>query len=391
MITLVSDTIDKQDINHLIKWLDQDTIPRLTKGPITNQFEEEWAKKIGTKYSVYVNSGSSAILLSLAALKYYNNGLRNNKIVIPNLSWSTDVSSPFLLGYDINLVDCNLQDLSVDLEELEKVFITEDPAAFILVSVLGFVPNMHKIIQLCKAYNVILLEDVCEGLGSKYKNQNLGTFGLASYFSLYFGHHLSTIEGGFINTNDEEYYNLLVSIRSHGWDRDCLPHYRDSWREEWSVDDFTGLYTFYYPGLNVRSTDLQAVIGRQQLKKLDRICQQRNLNFFLYQEHIPCCAGDKQRTDDFVSNFAYPVLSFNRSHIIKRLKDNNVEVRPLIAGSMSKKPFLKKYLPEQHNKSYPNCDKIDDLGFYLPNHQDLTVDEIKFISDIVLIANEEYK
>ena len=193
MINLVSDTINKQDINHLIKWLDQDPIPRLTKGSITTQFEKEWAKKIGTKYSVYVNSGSSAILLSLAALKYYNNGLKNNKIVVPNLSWATDVSSPFLLGYDISLVDCNLQDLSVDLEELEKLFIAEEPAAFILVSVLGFVPNMHKIVQLCKAYNVILLEDVCEGLGSKYKNQNLGTFGLASYFSLYFGHHLSTI------------------------------------------------------------------------------------------------------------------------------------------------------------------------------------------------------
>lgn len=383
MINLVSDTIDKEDINHLISWLDQDTIPRLTKGPITKQFEEEWAEKIGTKYSVYVNSGSSAILLSLAALNYYNNGLRNNKIVVPNLSWATDVSSPFLLGYDIHLVDCNLQDLSVDLEELEKLFIAEDPAAFILVSVLGFVPNMDKIIDLCKKYNVILLEDVCESLGSKYKNQNLGTFGLASYFSLYFGHHLSTIEGGFINTNDEEYYNLLVSIRSHGWDRDCLPQYRDSWRQEWDVSDFTGLYTFYYPGLNVRSTDLQAVIGRQQLKKMDHICQQRNLNFFLYQEQVSCCATDGQRPDDFVSNFAYPVLSPNRDNIIKRLKDNNVEVRPLIAGSMSKKPFLKKYMPVQHNKLYPNCDKIDEMGFYLPNHQDLTVDEIKFISDIV--------
>jgi len=383
MINLVSDTIDKQDINHLIKWLDQDPIPRLTKGHITTQFEKEWAEKIGTKYSVYVNSGSSAILLSLAALKFYNNGLKNNKIVVPNLSWSTDVSSPFLLGYDISLVDCNLQDLSVDLEELEKLFIAVEPAAFILVSVLGFVPNMDKIIELCKTYNVILLEDVCEGLGSKFKNQNLGTFGLASYFSLYFGHHLSTIEGGFINTNDEEYYNLLVSIRSHGWDRDCLPDCRDSWRQEWGVDNFTGLYTFYYPGLNVRSTDLQAVIGREQLKKLDNICKQRNLNFFLYKEQIPCCAIDGQRDEDFVSNFAYPVLSSNRSNIIKRLKDNNVEVRPLIAGSMSKKPFLKKYIPEQHNKLYPNCDKIDDMGFYLPNHQDLTVDEIKFISDIV--------
>ena len=383
MINLVSDTIDKQDIHHLIEWLDQDPIPRLTKGNVTKQFEEEWAQKIGTKYSVYVNSGSSAILLSLAALKYYDGGLKNNKIIIPNLSWSTDVSSPFLLGFDISLVDCNLEDLSVDVQELEKLFISEKPAAFILVSVLGFIPNMDKITELCITYNVILLEDVCEGLGSKYKNKYLGTFGLASYFSLYFGHHLSTIEGGFINTNNEAYYNLLICMRSHGWDRDCLARYRNSWRNEFDVDDFTALYTFYYPGLNVRSTDLQAVIGRQQIKKLDYICKKRNQNFFLYQEKIACCATDGQREDDFISNFAYPVLSSNRSNIIKHLKYNNVEVRPLIAGSMSKKPFSMKYLADQHNKPYPNCDKIDDMGFYLPNHQNLTIEQIKFISDIV--------
>jgi CDP-6-deoxy-D-xylo-4-hexulose-3-dehydrase len=382
MIKLVSDTIDREDINHLIQWLSQDEIPRLTKGELTWELEEKWAQKIGTKYSVFVNSGSSAILLTLAALKQ-SGELTNNKIVVPALSWSTDVSSPMLLDYEVLMCDCNLDDLSCDITYLEMLFKSHGPSALILVSPLGLVPEMDKITSLCKEYGVLLLEDVCESMGSKYQNQYLGSFGHASFFSLYFGHHLSTIEGGFINTNDEEYYNLLVSIRSHGWDRDCLPTCRESWREEHAVDDFTGLYTFYYPGLNVRSTDLQAVIGRRQLKKLDHICHRRNLNFFLYQEQISCCATEGQRSEDFVSNFAYPVLSSNRSDIIKRLQDNSVEVRPLIAGSMSKKPFLKKYIPNQHNKSYPNCDKIDDMGFYLPNHQDLTVDEIKLIADIV--------
>jgi len=275
MISLVSDTIDRADINNLIEWLDQDPIPRLTKGHLTKELEEAWAKKIGTEYSVYVNSGSSALLLTLAALKYFKiennlssyNFLKNNKIVIPNLSWATDVSSPHLLGYDVSLVDCNLDDLSVDIESLEKIFIEENPAALMLVSVLGFVPKMDEIIALCNKYNVILLEDVCESMGSEYNERKLGSFGLASCFSLYFGHHLSTIEGGFINTNNKDFYNLLLSMRSHGWDRDCDKDVQDLWRTENNVDDFSSLYTFFYPGFNVRSTDLQAFIGLRQIDK----------------------------------------------------------------------------------------------------------------------------
>ena len=391
MISLVSDTIDRTDINDLIEWLEADPIPRLTKGQLTKEFEKEWAKKIGTTYSVYVNSGSSALLLMFAALKYLAEKdptsyrrIKNNKVVVPNLSWATDVSSPHLLGYDIHLVDCNLQDLSVDLEALEKIFIEEKPAAFILVSVLGFVPEMTEIIKLCTKHNVILLEDVCESLGSEYNNRPLGQFGLASCFSLYFGHHLSTIEGGFVNTNCKEFYNLLVSIRSHGWDRDCSSDVQKDWRSHYDIDDFTSLYTFFYPGLNVRSTDLQAHIGLRQIEKLDCFKQARNTNFNLYKKYI---TNNKltleQRPKDFISNFAYPVVSENRKNIVSKLQENKVEVRPLIAGAMHKKPFVKKYIKEQSEKEFPNCELIDKQGFYLPNHQHLTEDNIKFIADIV--------
>ena len=168
MIKLVSDTIDKQDINSLIEWLSQDEIPKLTKGELTVELEKKWANKIGTKYSVFVNSGSSSILLTLAALKHTNR-LKNNKVVVPSLSWATDLSSPILLGLEPILCDCNLTDLSCDLEHLEEIFKTESPSVLILVSVLGLVPDMNRIIELCKKYDVLLLEDVCESMGSKYK------------------------------------------------------------------------------------------------------------------------------------------------------------------------------------------------------------------------------
>ena len=181
MIKLVSDTIDREDINELINWLSQDEIPRLTKGSLTVELEQKWAKKIGTKYSVFVNSGSSAILLTLAALKY-SNKLKNNKIIVPALSWATDVSSPMLLGYETFMCDCNLEDLSCDLKHLEELFKTHKPSTFILVSPLGLVPNINKILKLCSKYDVLLLEDVCESMGSKYEGIYLGNFGLASFY-----------------------------------------------------------------------------------------------------------------------------------------------------------------------------------------------------------------
>ena len=278
MTKLVSDTINRDDINALIEWLQQDPIPRLTKGNLTFELEEKWAKKIGTKYSVYVNSGSSAILLALAALNE-SDRLKNNKIVVPALSWATDVSSPMLLGLDPIMCDCNLEDLSCDLKELESIFKQNNPAALILVSPLGLVPKMKEVVELCEKYDVKLLEDVCESMGSKYNNKYLGSFGFASFFSMYFGHHLSTIEGGFINTNDEDFYHMLLMMRSHGWDRDLPKWKQDELRKEYNCNKFDALYNFYVPGFNLRATDLQAFIGLRAIDKLDSYVVKRTNNF----------------------------------------------------------------------------------------------------------------
>ena len=380
MIKLVSDTINKEDINSLIEWLGQDEIPRLTKGDLTWELESKWAKKIGTKYSVYLNSGSSAILLALAALQHTNK-LKNNKVIVPGLSWATDVSSPMLLGMEPILCDCNLEDLSCDLDHLEMLFKEHSPSTFILVSPLGLVPDMKKIVELCEKYEVILLEDVCESMGSKYEDKYLGTFGFASFFSMYFGHHLSTIEGGFINTDDEDFYHSLLMMRSHGWDRDLPKEIQEKLRKENNISEFDSLYTFYLPGFNLRSTDLQAFIGIRAIDKLDDYTEKRNKNFNLYKSLIK----DNQleitnRDTDFVSNFAYPIVNKNRVKIIESLIENNIEVRPLIAGDMSKKPM---WIKNYGEVNLPNCQLINEYGFYIPNHQDLTSDQITLISNIV--------
>lgn len=382
MVNLVSDTINRDDINALVKWLNQDPIPRLTKGPLTWELEQKWAAKVNTKYSVFVNSGSSAILLMLAALNEFKY-LKNKKIVVPALSWVTDVSSPMLLGLEPILCDCNLEDLSCDLIQLEELFITHTPSAFISVAPLGLIPNMYELVKLCDKYDVILLEDICESMGSKYQGKYLGSFGFASVFSMYFGHHLSTIEGGFINTDDEEFYHALLMMRSHGWDRDLPEWKQKELRDKYNVTKFDALYNFYAAGLNVRSTDLQAFIGIRVIDRLDAYSKKRNENFLFYTQNLLgySKANIRINQSDFISNFAYPIIHPKRDEIVKELQNNNIEVRPLIAGNIGNKPFWY----EKYGKStnLPNCDLIDKEGFYLPNHQDLTYDDIKKIIKIL--------
>lgn len=379
-INLVHDTIDSSDIQSLIDWLGSDPSPRLTKGPLTVELEEKWANYIGTKYSVYVNSGSSAILLTLYAL-LHSGKLKNKKIVVPSLSWATDLSSPIILGMEPLLCDCNLLDLSVDLDKLEDLFKTQSPGAFILVSALGLVPDMDRIVSLCEKYDVVLLEDVCESMGSKYQGTLLGNYGLASFYSLYFGHHLSTIEGGFINTNDEQLYHLLLMMRSHGWDRDLPAAKQQQLRSQYNSTDFNALYNFYVPGFNLRATDLQAFIGLRVLDRLKDVAQIRNNNYLAYNNAIKTnLIQPKQREGDFVSSFAYPVLHERRDEVIRSLQAGGVEVRPLIAGNMASKPmWFEKYQPVE----LPMSERVEEFGFYIPNHQNITNKEVQYIADII--------
>jgi len=379
MIRLVEDTIDNKDIDNLISWLQ--TYPRLTKGQLTIDFEEKWSKWIGCKHSLFVNSGSSANLIILAALKF-GNYLANNKVLIPGLAWATDLSPVMHLGLEPVLCDINLENLSVDLNQLEHIFETEKPSCMLLVSVLGLVPDMESIVKLCNDYNVILIGDHCESFGSKYKNNKLGNCGeLASTFSMYFGHHLSTIEGGMVCTNDSDLFDILLMIRSHGWSRDLSEVKQKALQDEWKVNDFNNLYTFYYPGFNLRATDLQAKIGMGQLDKADSICENRNKAHLLYKKYIKNNELELPIDENnFISAFAYPYVNKNIDKLIPILSENNIDCRPLICGSMGKQPmYVKNYPP----MNLTNCDRLDRYGIYLPCHDKLKEEDIEFISKIV--------
>ena len=379
MVSLVKDTIDNKDIDQLIDWLK--TYPRLTKGPLTLELEEKWSKWLGRKYSIFCNSGSSANLLMLYALKEGGYLRNNKKIVVPSVAWATDLAPVMQLGFEPVLCDCNIDDLSVSVGHLEKLFYEQKPSALMLVSVLGLVPNMEKVVELCDEYGVVLLEDACESMGSEYKGKKLGNFGLMSSFSTYFGHHISTIEGGFISTDNFELYELLLSLRSHGWDRDLSKDTQKKLQKEWNVSEFDALYTFYNPGFNLRSTDLQAKIGLGQIDKLDDWCKTREKNFKTYQDKIKNNYWKpKVESDYFTSNFAYPVINPNREKIVKELQENDIEVRPMICGSMGTQPF---YVKLYDKLELPNVSVVDKYGFYVPNHPMLTDSEIKLICDII--------
>ena len=302
------------------------------------------------------------------------------------MSWATDVSTPLILGMDTFLVDCNLQDLSADLNHLEQLFKEEKPAAFILVSVLGLVPDMDRILDLCETYDVLLIEDTCESMGSEHCGQRLGTFGCMSFFSTYFGHHISTIEGGMVCTDDKEINDLLLMTRSHGWDRDLDPEAARKLAEAEGVSDFDRLFTFYTPGLNVRATDLQAKIGLNQVDKIDKFSKIRNENFLHYNNRLAWAkerlVKPEQMKGDFVSSFCYPVVSESRDEIVKEFKKNDIACRPLIAGSLSNSPMWKRFGDKEVNN--PNVAIIDKYGFYVPNHQGMTTDDVDKICDIIL-------
>tara|TARA_Y100000310_G_C20671385_1_gene810506 strand:- start:1071 stop:2225 length:1155 start_codon:yes stop_codon:yes gene_type:complete len=377
--TLAKDIINDSDINALCDWLK--TKQRLTIGPLTTKFEGAWADWLGVKHAVYVNSGSSANLLALYALIENGTLSPGDKVIVPAVSWATDLAPVIQLGLIPILCDCNLDDLSIDLEEFEKLCKEHNPKVIMFVSVLGLVPNMKRVVELCDTYNICLIEDTCESLGSQYKGQKLGTFGQLSTFSLYFGHHISTIEGGIIATNDTQLYELLKSIRSHGWDRGLSQETQDKLRTEWNTNEFDALYTFYYSGFNMRATDLQAFLGLRQLKKLDGIVQTRENNFKKYTENISDTVW-KPLIDDnnLISNFSYPIICDNRKELISVLEKNNIETRPLIAGSMSKQPF---FIKLYGNVTLPNADIVHNKGLYIPNHQSMTEEDVEKISTII--------
>lgn len=375
---LVANPLTNNYISDLQDWLG--TYPKLTKGDLTWELEKEFASYIGTKYSVFVNSGSSANLLALWAAKEESSSLLH--VGVPALSWATDLAPVMQLGLIPTLIDCNFNDLSLDMDFLESVIVNLD--ALMLVSVLGIPPNMDAIMRLCKKHNVLVIEDCCESLGSRFDGKLLGSFGDMSTFSTYFGHHISTIEGGFVCTDSRSLYDLLLAGRSHGWARDLAAD--SALLKGREITPFT----FLVPGFNLRNTEIGAFLGLKQLEDFRKglNASRREDNYLQYNQIIATSLLNlPSKKGNVVSNFAYPVVfeETTTMEAIDFLAGHGIESRPLIAGSLELQPMWEDYV--SLDDSYePQCVMaaiVHEYGIYIPNTPRMVKNDVSYIASAV--------
>ena len=378
---LAKETITEVEIQRLIEWLKK--YPRLTKGELTVEFEKKWAEYIGTKYSVFVNSGSSANLLMVYTLKEM--GKLKGKVIVPSVGWITTISPLIQFGLEPIMVDADEKTFGIDLEQTEFLLKTEDISAIIFVQVLGVPHYKDRLLELCKKYEIPLLEDACASLGSSYEDGTMvGQVGDMSTFSFYFGHQFSTIEGGMINTDDEDIYHMLLMLRSHGWGKD-LP--KESYKQkmiENNIDIFHEPFTFLVPGFNLRSTDLQSYLGLMQVEKADWISEMRTENHIEYAKQLDGHFEFQDWGDDNPCSISFGALAESKEHrkeVVNRLVENGIETRIFSAGNLGLHPFWVNRYGEFHGEV---ADKIHSRGFFLPNYPELEIDDIEFICSVVM-------
>jgi CDP-6-deoxy-D-xylo-4-hexulose-3-dehydrase len=360
----------------------------LSMGEECRKFEENFSKKQGRKYSTFVNSGSSANLLLIQALLNLGALTKGDVVGISALTWSTNIMPLIQLGLQPFLVDCEKDSLNVSTRTLQNALeVQPDMKAFFITHTLGFAHDVEKIARLCKEKNIIFLEDNCEALGSAVVGKLLGNFGLASTFSFFVGHHLSTIEGGMVCTDDEVLHRALVIARSHGWDRHLPPDVQRELRKANGVDDFFAKYTFYDLGYNVRPTEINGFLGNVQLKYWDAIVQKREENFRRLHKAIEGnneLVALKVQHMEKISSFSIPVIVKDKNKVEqykKRFTDREVEIRPMIAGNMARQPFFRKYVG---NPGYQeNAEFIHEHSFYFGNNPELTEEELALLEKLL--------
>ncbi len=351
------------------------------------KFESSFSKYQKRKHTVFVNSGSSANLALIQALLNLGRLKKGDKVGFSAITWSTNVMPIIELGLIPIPIDIELDTVNISSRTVKNVLELEKLDAIFVTNLLGFCDDLEKIKEICDKEKIILLEDNCESLGTIYQNKLLGNFGLASTCSFYVGHHMSTIEGGVICTDDDELADMLSLVRAHGWDRNMNVDQQKDIRTKHKVNStFYSRYTFYDLGYNLRPTEINGFLGNSQLEYLPEIVKKRQKNFFkiakvLYKNtnYYPLRYDHIQT----VSNFAIPLICKNqeiRNNLVKRC-ENQVEIRPVVGGDMSKQPFYQKYFSTQ--KKYPteNALLTHTQGLYFGNNPELTTEELQTLID----------
>lgn len=343
---------------------------KLTQGEMVKYFEKQFSSWNKSKYSIYVNSGSSANLITVFAAKEYFGWKDGDEIIVPSLTWPTTVTPVLQAGLKPKFIDCNLEDLSIGYNNLKKVLSKKTKAIFI-AHILGYPANIKKIKKIIGNKKIIILEDCCESIGAKINNKKIGNFGLAGTFSFYWGHHMTTIEGGMITTNSRKFYELCMLKRSHGFARDLDKKKLNLVSRKYK--DIDKNFLFLTDGFNVRSTNFNAFIGNHQLKKLNKYINIRNNNFKIFLTVIKkfkkiIFSVGKLNTIKNLSSYAFPIIFYEKKNLdkFKKLcKKNNIEFRPIISGNLLCQPFLK----NKYSGSFPNSNLIHNFGIYLGNNQ----------------------
>ena len=380
----MENNITREDLDAVIEFLQSD--PILTQSKNVRVFEEEWSQWLGVRYSVFVNSGSSANLITMAALKQIFPG--SGEIIVPTFTWVSDIASVIQCGFHPVFVDINRKTLCMDEDQVLSKLTPETRAVFITYAQ-GFNGLSDHLLNTLKEKNVVLIEDVCESHGATFKGQKLGSYGLASNFSFYFAHHMSTIEGGMVCTNDENLYQICRMFRSHGMVREVLD---DELKQTYieANPELNPQFIFAFPAYNVRNTEIGAVMGRHQLKRLDANNCRRIENFRIFLENLD---SSKYRTDfdlEGSCNYALNLVLQKPDpdfcgRVMQKMSDCKVEFRRGSAGggNQLRQPYLKGVVGEQEYKNYPEVEHIHFYGFYIGNYPDLKVDKIKSLCQIL--------
>lgn len=368
---LMKNNIAREDIDVLIEFLKG--MPYLTQSSNVQAFENEWSEWLGVRYSVYVNSGASANLVTIAAMKHLYGG---GEIIVPTLTWVSDIACVLQNGFTPVFVDINPKNLCMDDEQVIAKLSDKTRAVFI-THTQGFNGLTDRLISTLKERNIPLIEDVCESHGATFKGKKLGSFGLISNFSFYFAHHMSTVEGGMVCTNDRNIYETVRMLRSHGMVREAV---NEGIKQKYIAENpqLSPDFIFAYPAYNVRNTEIGAVIGRNQLKRLDENNIKRNRNFGIFLKNLD---GNKYRTDfdlEGSCNYAFNLVIKKpnpkfRDKVEKSLRQAGVEFRRGSSGggNQLRQPYLKAIIPDKEWEKYPQVEHVHFYGYYIGNYPDL--------------------
>tara|TARA_B100000900_G_C20600814_1_gene725520 strand:+ start:2057 stop:3217 length:1161 start_codon:yes stop_codon:yes gene_type:complete len=380
---LATDSWDNEEVDAIKSVIKSNSY---TMGKYVKKFEEEFSIYINRKYSVMVNSGSSANLISIAALFYTKSPMLRigDEVIVPAVSWSTTYFPLQQFGLKLKFVDIDINTLNYDLSELESA-ISDKTRMIVVVNLLGNPNDFNVINKLISNKNIFIFEDNCESLGAEYKGKQAGTFGILSSFSSYFSHHISTMEGGLVTTDNEELYHILLSLRAHGWTRE-LPkknHVVDK-----SNDWFDESFRFVLPGYNVRPIEMSGAVGLVQLKKLPNFLKQRRENARLFMNlfsNHPNLLIQKEIGKS--SWFGFSIIIKPESEITKKelvgiLEKNNIGCRPIVTGNFVRNEVMKYFVYEVHNKLI-NADYMHHNGLFVGNSHDSLFENIHSLREIL--------